>query len=326
MSDEVLKLEHWPKIIYQSHIKNYMKEYVQGQQSILDLFAYIGHLYSLQLHGLKCGIRKKSMPKVNCLLTGPTGCGKTFVVKKFADSLELPYMKVDCSSVRAEGWHGTNLSEYIYRFLQKSPYGFGVLHLDEIDKIGITDDNNSAGKLDLQTGLLDLLDGDYCHIYDHKVTKSIELANINNCLVIMSGSFQRVRNHDDKQEKEEEIINRPIGFTAKFDEITKKSGDKKYKDKSWKDRLKELGFIHELASRIVCQEELEKYDSQQLRKIVMEGKESAYNRYLNVFGQHHSLDETEIDEIIRRVQENENGLRDLESIMFEKFYNKRDTI
>lgn len=323
MTQELVEM-HWPKIIYQSHIRNYMKEYVQGQQNILDLFAYIGHLYSLQLHGLKCGIRKKSMPKVNCLLTGPTGYGKTFVVKKFADSLELPYMKVDCSSVRAEGWHGTNLSEYIFRFLQKSPYGFGVLHLDEIDKIGISGDNNSAGKLDLQMGLLDLLDGDYCHIYDRdRITKSIELANANNCLVIMSGSFQHVRNYDDKQEKEEEIINRPIGFTADFNAIVKKE---KEPEKTWKERLKDLGFIHELASRIVCQEELEKYDEQQLRKIIMDGKESAYHKYLNVFGQQHTLEDSDIDDIVKRVQDCENGLRDLESIMFEKFYKKRDSL
>lgn len=366
MSNDLRTLDYWPSVVPGSHIKAHLKQFVQGQDKAIDLLAYIGNLYSLQLLALKHGIRKKSMPKLNCLLTAPTGCGKTFLVSKFAEALGLPYQKVDCSSVRAEGWHGTNLSEYIYRFLQQSPYGFGVLHLDEMDKLAITGGNNTEGKLDLQMGLLDILDGDYKHLYDRwGKSGTIDLSSANNCLVIMSGSFQTIRNFDedfddqcveheeeiaDAEEKiaeefeSDDLVIRQIGFSADFNKVTEISRSKKKErqvrrierakkklakrkdelgsDKSWKERMKKLGFIQELASRIVWQEELEGYDKVQLKKILVEGKESAYNKYLNLIGQHHSLQEEEIDAIIDEIHGSENGLRDMESILFRKFYEK----
>lgn len=305
MFDPIDPFRELPPIIYESEIKQKLSEYVSGQEEAVDLLAYIGHMYTLQNYGIYCGVRKSSFPKINTLVTGPTGFGKTYIIRKFAEVLGLPYKKIDCSSVSAEGWRGTSLSAFIEQFLQKSRYGFGILHLDEVDKMGETGRENSDHRASMQFALLDLLDGDY-HYMSHKdhIGMSVELDNINNCLLILSGSFQ---SHRVKQGKK-------IGFKHDNDVNT---------NETWREKLDKLGFVQELAGRIVCSVELKKYTAEQIKQIVMNTKESAYNKYLNLFGRHKALHSDEIDEIIQRAEKHKFGLRELETLFFEKFYNKR---
>ncbi len=316
MTDRYSDIIDWPKIVYENQISDYMTQYISGQSEIIDLLSFIGHLYTLKLYGLQHHIRLKSMPRVNALVTGPTGYGKSFSIRKFAESMEMVYYRIDCSTCSAEGWHGTNLSQLIKEFLKKSPYGFGILHLDEIDKLGHTGskghESATASKLQLQMALLDLLDGDYGFLQsDDMSNKTTQLNNVNNALVIMSGSFQSERNFEESESKR-----RPIGFSSSFDKPESNM-------KTWREKLKNLGFIQELAGRILCTIELEKYNSEQIKSIVKDTKDSSYIKYLNLFGGKYSLTDTEIDDMVDRVKDSDFGLRELESIMFETVYNKR---
>ncbi len=223
----------------------------------------------------------------------------------------MPYKKIDCGSVSAEGWHGTSLSAYIHEFLGFSQSGFGVLHLDELDKIGVSENENQESKRELQLGLLDLLDGDYRHMHEHRLTESkTKLDNINNCLLILSGSFQSHRNESiDKK--------LPIGF--KNDSDSDKPDDKT----NWKDKMNDLGFLQEFAARIVHTIELEKYSTEQIKKVITDTEESAYMKYKNLFGYDKTLQDSEIDEIVKNIESNKNGLRELDSLLFQKYYDMR---
>ncbi len=308
MTNEVdLHTEYWPRIIYESDIKEYLSTYVRGQEKALDLLGFIGFLYTSSMFAQHCQIRKTSLPRVNLLMTGPTGGGKTFIAKHFAESLNLHYKKIDCSSVSAEGWHGTNLSELLADYLKECPSGFGVLHLDEIDKIGITGRENQEGKVQLQMGLLDLLDGDYNHSSSDKHGRSSgPLTAINNSLVVMTGSFQQDRN-DKKDAKNK------IGFK----DIHPDKDERTYKEK-----MLELGFLQEFAARIVTQVELEPYTQEQVKDIIVNAKSSPYAKFQQLFGLRASLEDHEIDELVESVQNTKNGLRELDSLMFHKFFEK----
>jgi ATP-dependent protease Clp ATPase subunit len=81
--------------------------------------------------------------------------------------------------------------------------------------------------------------------------------------------------------------------------------------------------MQEFSARIVCSIELKKYNSEQVRTILTYTKQSVYNKYLNLFGRYETLEPEEIDEIVKKVEENKNGLRELDSLLFEKYYEKR---
>lgn len=306
-SNEIL----WPRIVQEQEIKDYMLKYASGQKEAIELLSFIGHAYTLMLFGLKCGIRRNSMPKMNALFTGPTGFGKSFLIRKFAESLSLPYKKIDCTSVSAEGWKGTSLSSFLSEFLSFSPSGFGIIHLDEIDKIGLGRIEGAVSgqehKMQMQMSLLDLMDGDYHYFPDPTFNKTnANFAMVNNSLVILSGSFQSHRN--EKKDK------KYLGFKhTKDPEETR----------SWKERLIELGFAQEFAGRIVTSIELEKYTDEEIKNIILNTKESAYTKYKNIYLGNATLENEVIEAMVKKISSSKTGLRELDTLMFEQMYNKR---
>lgn len=302
-------------IVYEETIQEYMKEYIKGQEKVLDLLSYVGHLYTVRLHGLNMGWRRADLPKVNMLITGPTGYGKTFSIKKLAEALELPYIRIDCSSVTAEGWKGTNLSTKIAEYVAKSPWGAGIVHLDEFDKMGNdTADNNDTvrdSKAAIQQNMLDLLDGEYSHSEENNKSS---LDAVNNALVILTGSFQSARNIDVNKKKS-------IGFIEQSDDT-----ESLEKRKSWKEYLTESGFMHEFASRIICSIEMERYTDEQIKDIIVYGNQSTYHKYYRALGVEAAMTHGELDELVKTLAKGKNGLRDLDSLLFEKYYKRKRNI
>lgn len=299
-------------IVYEQEIKEYMHQFLKGQDEVIDLMSYVGHLYSVKLYALGMGHKRDDLPKINMLITGPTGFGKTFSILKLAEALGLPYTRIDCSSVSAEGWKGTNLSSKVAEYCKNSAWGAGILHLDEFDKMGSSQegaDNVREHKLSLQQNMLDLLDGEYSF---NQEDSKVPLSNVNNALVILSGSFQTTRN-DNKSNR----AKGSIGF------VNKSKDDDVENRKSWKEHLTESGFMHEFASRIVSSVELAKYTPQQIKDIVMNGKQSAYSKFKNILGLSAEMTEEEINTIVKDVSESKNGMRDLDSLFFKRYYEKK---
>lgn len=297
----------WPIVHSEQMIKDYMEHFVKGQQKIVDKLSFVGFSYTLQRHAQYREIQKSSMPKINMLITGPTGFGKTYIVKKFADSLCLPYKRIDCTSITGEGWRGASLSDYLKDYILENPDGFGILHLDEIDKIH-SKENDRGFKSDIQNSILDLLDGRYEAKSENSSGANVSIRGIekvNNCLVILTGSFQASR--DEAQNK------KLMGFKH----------DKESDVKDYKNKMSELGFLSEFAGRIVCSEELEKYEKEDVKKLILTGFDSSYNKYRKLYGVDKFLTDTEIDEVVDKVLASKSGLRELDSILFDKCFKKR---
>lgn len=307
------------RLIYPNEITDYLNLYIGAQKDLVSLLSHIGYMYSMQRLALLHGIRKSSLPKLNLLLTGPTGSGKTYSIEKFSQATKLEYMRIDCTSVSAEGWHGTNLTSFLEEYLNRCPSGFGILHFDEIDKIGYHRNSGTGiaeANKSLQMNLLDLLDGKFDFVedkYGKLKGKHVNYSAINNSLILMTGSFQETRNND---KKEATKFNKgAIGFHSQTENLTN--------TQTWKQRLIDLGFIHELVGRIVTSYELKAYTREEITEIVKSGPESAYKRYLNLLGSDKALTDSELEGIIDKVVDNENGLRDLEAVIFDIYFNKR---
>lgn len=299
----------WNHIRYQEHIIEKLSQSVKGQEEVISLLAYIGYTYSLEVMAMDMGFQKKSLPKLSTLLTGKTGCGKTFIIRKLAEALEIPYIKIDMSTVTAEGWVGANVSTAVNEFLTKSPRGLGIIHLDEIDKINVSS-GNTGSKQDLQNQMLELLDGDYSTINDNNDPRvkgqTRDLSNVNNALIICTGSFQMQRDDNSKSN---------MGF---FEQVNLANDP----NKNFKQKMKDMGFMKELSARIVHAIELQQYSKEDIRDIVLNSKDSAVNKYNILFGFDNTISPDEINEIVERVHTSENGIRELESLVFEKYFNK----
>ena len=162
----------------------------------------------------------KITSKNNILLTGPSGSGKTFLVENISKMLDIPFVSVDITSFTSTGYQGRNVNEIIDSLIvvagsqEKAEYG--IVFIDEIDKIKDSGTNNTAGKdvsgRGVQEELLKLIEGSADGL-------SINTKNI---LFICAGAFQDI---EDTVKKRCNISKRTVGFNQNqgYKEIDKNS-------------------------------------------------------------------------------------------------------
>ena len=261
--------------------------------------------------------------KSNMLMIGPTGSGKTYLVKTLARLLNVPLAITDATSLTEAGYIGDDVESVISKLLQAAGNDVekaerGIVFIDEIDKIAKKRNTNSrdvSGE-SVQQGLLKLLEGSNVEVPVGATSKNamvpLTTVNTQNILFICGGAFPDL----DKIVKARLNKQSSIGFHAdlkdKYDE------EPNILQKANLDDLREYGMIPEFLGRLPIMFSLEGLTKEMLIQVLKEPKNAILKQYQKLL----AMDEVDLqfapealEAIAEKALEKKTGARALRAIL-----------
>lgn len=263
--------------------------------------------------------------KSNMLMIGPTGCGKTYLVKTLAKLLDVPLAITDATSLTEAGYIGDDIESVVSKLLAASDNDVdraetGIIFIDEIDKIAkkqTTSSRDVSGE-SVQQGMLKLLEGSEIEVPVGATSKNamVPLATINtkNILFICGGAFPDLENIIKERLNKQAAIGFQGDLTDKYDnkpDIMKQvTGED----------LRKFGMIPEFLGRLPIVFTLDGLSEEMLIKILTDPKNAIIRQYQKLL----ELDEVKLEftegalrTIAKKAIEKKTGARALRAIIEE---------
>lgn len=302
-------------------IKQSLDEYVIGQdyaKKVISVAVY--NHYKRVATGTMDDIE---IEKSNMLMIGPTGCGKTYLVKTLAKLLDVPLAIADATSLTEAGYIGDDIESVISKLLAAAGNDTeraekGIVFIDEIDKIAKKKNTNSrdvSGE-SVQQGMLKLLEGADVEVPVGANSKNamVPLTTINtrNILFICGGAFP------DLEEiiKERLTKQSSMGFNAQLKDAFDK--EENLLSKVTVEDIRKFGMIPEFIGRLPIIFTLQGLTKDMLVKILTEPKNAILKQYQKLL----ELDEVKLDfaddaleAIAEKAMKKDTGARALRSII-----------
>ena len=270
--------------------------------------------------------------KTNILLVGPTGSGKTLLAQTLAKILDVPFAMADATSLTEAGYVGEDVENVLLRLIQAADWDiakaeFGIIYIDEIDKIARKGPNPSIARdvsgEGVQQGLLKIIEGCVANVPSqggrkHPYQEFIQLKTAN-ILFVCGGAFEGL----------EKIVAKRAGLGASAMGFNAKASPNRMKDmmEAYKvlehlspDDLLEFGLIPEFVGRLPLCVSLEPLSKETLVRILIEPKNAILKQYQRLFAVDH-VDLTFTDDAIETAAEEamrrKSGARGLRTVIEE---------
>ncbi len=304
-------------------IKAGLDEYVVGQEHAKKAISVaVYNHYKRVATGTQDSIE---IEKSNMLMIGPTGSGKTFLVKTLARLLDVPLAIADATSLTEAGYIGDDIESVVSKLLAAADNDVekaerGIIFIDEIDKIAKKKDTHArdvSGE-SVQQGMLKLLEGAEIEVPVGANSKNamVPLATVNtkNILFICGGAFPDLENII----KERLTSKASIGFGAELKDAYDKAPNLLSKVNI--EDLRKFGMIPEFLGRLPVICTLEGLSKDSLVRILKEPKNAILKQYQKLL----ELDEVQLifaddalEAIAEKAMKKDIGARALRSIIEE---------
>ncbi len=304
-------------------IKASLDDYVVGQEHAKKVISVA--VYNHYKRVATGTMDEIEIEKSNMLMIGPTGCGKTYLVKTLARLLDVPLAIADATSLTEAGYIGDDIESVVSKLLAAADNDVekaerGIIFIDEIDKIAKKKNTNSrdvSGE-SVQQGMLKLLEGAEVEVPVGANSKNamVPLATVNtkNILFICGGAFPDL----DEIIKERLRKSTSIGFNSELKD--KYDNDKDILSKVTVEDIRKFGMIPEFIGRLPILFTLQGLSKEMMVKILREPKNAILKQYqklleLDEVSLH--FDDGALEAIAEKAMERDTGARALRSIIEE---------
>ena len=263
--------------------------------------------------------------KSNMLMIGPTGCGKTYLVKTLAKLLDVPLAIADATSLTEAGYIGDDIESVISKLLAAADNDVekaerGIVFIDEIDKIAKKKNTNQrdvSGE-SVQQGMLKLLEGSEVEVPVGATSKNamVPMATVNtkNILFICGGAFPGLEDIIKERLNKQASIGFQADLKDKYDE------DPAILEKVTLDDIRAFGMIPEFIGRLPVIFTLQGLTQEMLVKILKEPKNAILKQYQKLLAMDEvqlEFEEDALKSIAAKALEKKTGARALRAIIEE---------
>lgn len=280
-----------PKYLY-----DYLNQYVIGQEEAKKYISvavynhykrFMDNIYGYTRNDENNPYQDVEIEKSCAVVVGPSGTGKTYMLRLLAKHLNIPFYISDVTKVTESGFVGDDVETVVLGVIRAANYNLqaaqhGIIVLDEIDKLSRKGENptitRDVGGEGVQQSLLKIVEGTNVLVPPNGGRKHPEMecieVNTSNMLFIGAGAFDGLEKIIDKRRNKKRI-----GFNAEGNNSEK---DDSLSDITTEDLIK-FGMIPELVGRFPVITHTNKLTKEELVKILKEPKNSIIKQYQKLF-------------------------------------------